>query len=112
MSHNEHLSKLIPILLLFSEERAEAWIALGHYCHLNKNYKRAVYFAHKACLIDTRNMLSRLIPGSRNRSFFFSGPGTKRSLRKMNFFCEYLSKVYFILFYFSDSILVTVVYMI
>ena len=47
-----------------SEERAEPWIAVAHYCHLNKNYKRAVYFAHKACLIDTRNVEALLLKGN------------------------------------------------
>ena len=34
-----------------SDTRPESWVALGHYCHLNKNFKRAVYFAYKVLLL-------------------------------------------------------------
>ena len=56
--------KHITSIFFFSEDRAEPWIALGHYCHSKKNYKRAVYFAHKACLIDTRNVEALLLKGN------------------------------------------------
>ena len=37
-----------------SEEAPQPWVAMGHFCHVNKKSPRAVYFAHKACLLDTR----------------------------------------------------------
>jgi len=60
----KELDQLASRLMSISEDRAEPWIALGHYCHLNKNYKRAVYFAHKACLLDARNVEALLLKGN------------------------------------------------
>lgn len=36
---------------------------MGHFCHLNKKSPKAVYFAHKACLLDTRNVEALLLKG-------------------------------------------------
>ena len=46
--------------LYYSEDRPEPWIAMGHYCHLIKKSQRAVFFAHKACLIGTRTILDKI----------------------------------------------------
>eukprot|EP00088_Acartia_fossae_P027435 TRINITY_DN2819_c0_g1_i6.p1 TRINITY_DN2819_c0_g1~~TRINITY_DN2819_c0_g1_i6.p1 ORF type:complete len:621 (-),score=127.59 TRINITY_DN2819_c0_g1_i6:384-2177(-) len=51
-------------LMNTSDQRAESWVAIGYYCHLNKNFKRAVYFAHKACQIDPRNIEALLLKGN------------------------------------------------
>jgi len=58
------LENLTTRLMGVSDEQAESWVALAHYCHLNKNYKRAVYFAHKACTIQPRNVEALLLKGN------------------------------------------------
>ena len=58
------LETLAARLMAVSEEAPQPWVAMGHFCHLNKKSPRAVYFAHKACLIDTRNVEALLLKGN------------------------------------------------
>ena len=58
------LETLATRLMKVSDEAPEPWVAMGHFCHLNKKSPRAVYFAHKACLIDTRNVEALLLKGN------------------------------------------------
>jgi len=58
------LETLATRLMEVSEEAPQPWVALGHFCHLNKKSPRAVYFAHKACLLDTRNVEALLLKGN------------------------------------------------
>ena len=43
---------------------AEPWVALGYYCFMNKRSSRAVYFAHKACMIQMRAVEPLLLKGN------------------------------------------------
>jgi len=58
------LEALATRLMGVSEEAPESWVAMGYFSHLNKKGPRAVYFAHKACLLDTRNVEALLLKGS------------------------------------------------
>jgi len=57
------LESLATRLMGVSEEQPQSWVAMGHFCHLNKKSPKAVYFAHKACLLDTRNVEALLLKG-------------------------------------------------
>ena len=57
------LESLASRLMAVSEEQPQPWVALGYYCHLTKKSPRAVYFAHKACLLDPRNVEALLLKG-------------------------------------------------
>lgn len=57
------LEGLATRLMGVSEEQPQPWIAMGYYCHLSKKSPRAVYFAHKACLLDPRNVEALLLKG-------------------------------------------------
>jgi len=57
------LESLATRLMGVSEEQPQPWVAMGHFCHLNKKSPKAVYFAHKACLLDTRNVEALLLKG-------------------------------------------------
>jgi len=61
------LERLSSKLIQVTEEAAEPWVAMGYHCFANKNKanaSKAVYFAHKACLADTRNVEALLLKGS------------------------------------------------
>jgi len=58
------LEALATRLMGVSEEAPESWVAMGYFSHLTKKSPRAVYFAHKACLLDTRNVEALLLKGS------------------------------------------------
>lgn len=60
----EELERLATRLMSVTEEAPEPWIAMGYYCYLNKKGNRAVYFAHKACLMDQRNVEALLLKGN------------------------------------------------
>jgi len=57
------LESLATRLMGMSEEQPQPWVALGYYCHLTKKSQKAVYFAHKACLLDPRNVEALLLKG-------------------------------------------------
>jgi len=57
------LESLATRLMGLSEEQPQSWVAMGYYCHLSKKSPRAVYFAHKACLLDPRNVEALLLKG-------------------------------------------------
>ena len=57
------LESLATRLMGVSEEQPQPWVAMGYYCHLSKKSPRAVYFAHKACLLDPRNVEALLLKG-------------------------------------------------
>jgi len=57
------LESLATRLMGISEEQPQPWVAMGHFCHSNKKSPRAVYFAHKACLLDTRSVEALLLKG-------------------------------------------------
>jgi len=57
------LESLATRLMGISEEQPQSWVAMGHFCHLIKKSPKAVYFAHKACLLDTRNVEALLLKG-------------------------------------------------
>merc|ERR1719339_54745 len=56
--------KKLPDAMNHFREAPQPWVAMGHFCHLNKKSPRAVYFAHKACLLDTRNVEALLLKGN------------------------------------------------
>jgi len=58
------LEQLATRLMQVAEDAPESLVALGHHCHAAKKSSRAVYFAHKACLLDTRNVEALLLKGS------------------------------------------------
>lgn len=62
--HTRQLETLSTRLTGVNEESPQSLIALGHFCHLNKKSPRAVYFAHKACQLDTRNVEALLLKGN------------------------------------------------
>jgi len=64
LGRTRELETLATRLMAVSEEAPQPWVAMGHFCHLNKKSPRAVYFAHKACLIDTRNVEALLLKGN------------------------------------------------
>ncbi|CAB4056281.1 unnamed protein product [Lepeophtheirus salmonis] len=47
-----------------SEDLPEPWTAMGYYSYLNKKSHRAVYFAHKACMIQSRSIEALLLKGN------------------------------------------------
>ncbi|XP_071747469.1 anaphase-promoting complex subunit 7 [Lepeophtheirus salmonis] len=51
-------------LLSVSEDLPEPWTAMGYYSYLNKKSHRAVYFAHKACMIQSRSIEALLLKGN------------------------------------------------
>lgn len=57
------LEQLAIRLMAVSEDQPQSWVALGYFCHLSKKSPRAVYFAHKACLLDSRNVEALLLKG-------------------------------------------------
>merc|ERR1719445_662728 len=57
------LENLATRLMGITEEQPEPWVAMGYFCHLTKKSQKAVYFAHKACLIDPRNVEALLLKG-------------------------------------------------
>ena len=64
LGRTRELETLATRLMGVSEEAPQPWVAMGHFCHLNKKSPRAVYFAHKACLLDTRNVEALLLKGN------------------------------------------------
>jgi len=62
--HTRQLETLSTRLMGVNEECSQSLVALGHFCHLNKKSPRAVYFAHKACQLDTRNVEALLLKGN------------------------------------------------
>jgi anaphase-promoting complex subunit 7 len=64
LGRTRELETLATRLMAVSEEAPQPWVAMGHFCHLNKKSPRAVYFAHKACLLDTRNVEALLLKGN------------------------------------------------
>jgi len=63
-NRSRELENLASKLMNTSDTRPESWVALGHYCHLNKNFKRAVYFAYKACQLEAKNVEALLLKGN------------------------------------------------
>lgn len=57
------LENLATRLMGVTEEQPQPWVAMGYFCHLTKKSPKAVYFAHKACLIDPRNIEALLLKG-------------------------------------------------
>ncbi|QQP49981.1 Anaphasepromoting complex subunit 7like [Caligus rogercresseyi] len=51
-------------LLGVSEDLPEPWTAMGYYSYLNKKSHRAIYFAHKACMIQSRSIEALLLKGN------------------------------------------------
>ena len=58
------LELLATKLMSITEESEEPWIAMGYYCFLNKKHSRAVYFGHKACIINHRSVEALLLKGN------------------------------------------------
>ena len=57
------LENLATRLMGITEEQPQPWVAMGYFCHLTKKSPKAVYFAHKACLLDPRNVEALLLKG-------------------------------------------------
>lgn len=57
------LENLATRLMSVTEEQPQPWVAMGYFCHLTKKSPKAVYFAHKACLLDPRNIEALLLKG-------------------------------------------------
>lgn len=60
----KELEQLATQLMSVSEEAPESWIAMGYYCFLNKKGSRAVYFAHRACMINNRCVEALILKGN------------------------------------------------
>ncbi|XP_071448607.1 anaphase-promoting complex subunit 7, partial [Hetaerina americana] len=57
------LERCISPLVAISEYGPETWVAMGYYAHAVRKNAKAVYFAHKACLIDPRNVEALILKG-------------------------------------------------
>ena len=51
-------------LMSVSEDAPEPWVATGYHCYASKKGSRAVYFAHKACMIQPKNVEALLLKGN------------------------------------------------
>ena len=56
---HKELEQLATKLMSVTEEAPEPWIATGYHCYAAKKGTRAVYFAHRACMLQV-NVLSHL----------------------------------------------------
>ncbi|KAG8226886.1 hypothetical protein J437_LFUL005645 [Ladona fulva] len=57
------LERCIAPVVALSEYGPETWVAMGYYAHAVRKNAKAVYFAHKACLIDPRNVEALILKG-------------------------------------------------
>lgn len=57
------LENLSTRLMGICEDQPQPWVAMGYFCHHTKKSPKAVYFAHKACLLDPRNIEALLLKG-------------------------------------------------
>ena len=57
------LENLAVRLMNLSEDHPQPWVAMGYFCHLSKKSPKSVYFAHKACTLDSRNEEALLLKG-------------------------------------------------
>ena len=60
----KELEALATRLMSVTEEAPEPWVATGYHCYASKKGTRAVYFAHKACMIQPKNVEALLLKGS------------------------------------------------
>lgn len=60
----KELEHLATRLMSVTESAPEPWIAMGYYCYANKKGSRAVYFAHKACMLQHTSVEALLLKGN------------------------------------------------
>ncbi len=60
----KELDQLTIDLMGMSEEATEPWIVFGYQCFLKKKFQKAVYFAHKACMLNQRDVEALLLKGN------------------------------------------------
>lgn len=60
----KELESLSSQLMAVSEQAPEPWISIAHFSFATKKNSRAVYFAQKACTLNTRNVEALLVKGS------------------------------------------------
>ena len=51
----KELESLATKLMSVTEDAPEPWIATGYHCYVAKKGTRAVYFAHRACMLQVMN---------------------------------------------------------
>ena len=61
---SKELENLSSRLMSITEDATEPWIAMGYYCYLNRKGSRAVYFAHKAVLINPKCVEAPILKGN------------------------------------------------
>ena len=60
----KELEQLATRLMSVSEDAPEPWVAMGYYCFLTKKGSRAVYFAHRACMLANRSVEALILKGN------------------------------------------------
>ena len=60
----KELEALATKLMSVTEEAPEPWIATGYHCYAAKKGTRAVYFAHRACMLHHKNVEALLLKGN------------------------------------------------
>jgi len=60
----KELEALATKLMAVTEEAPEPWVATGYHCYASKKGTRAVYFAHKACMLQHKNAEALLLKGN------------------------------------------------
>ena len=61
---HKELESLATKLMAVTEEAPEPWIATGYHCYAAKKGTRAVYFAHRACMLQHRHVEALLLKGN------------------------------------------------
>ena len=59
----KELEQLATRLMSVSDDAPEPWVAMGYYCFLAKKGSRAVYFAHRACMLANRSVEALILKG-------------------------------------------------
>ena len=66
----KELESLATKLMSVTEDAPEPWIATGYHCYVAKKGTRAVYFAHRACMLQVMNSQIYWHGYSIGRSFY------------------------------------------
>lgn len=61
---HKELEQLATKLMSVTEDAPEPWIATGYHCYAAKKGTRAVYFAHRACMLQHRHVEALLLKGN------------------------------------------------
>ncbi|EDO41165.1 predicted protein [Nematostella vectensis] len=63
-SNTKELERLSKNLIQVTQNKAEPWVAMAHFCNLTNRKPRAVYFAQKAHTIDSHNVQALILKAS------------------------------------------------